>query len=84
MGDETSRKLEAETRKWLTRLESEIKNMQKATELEGLDNSIENIHSYINDCRHFLEKKDFINAFEAAIYSWGIWETLLRLGLVRK
>ena len=84
MGDETSKRLEAETRKWLSRLEAEVNAMEKAVELDGLDNSIENVHSYIKDARHFLEKKDFINAFEAAIYSWGIYETILRLGFVRK
>jgi hypothetical protein len=84
MEDGTSKRLEQETRKWLTRLEGEVKTMEKAVELDGLDNSIENVHSYIRDCKHFLEKKDFINAFEAVIYSWGTWETLLRLGLVKK
>ena len=81
---DTSKRLEAETRKWLARLEAEVGGMQKLAEAQGIDNSIENVRSYIEDCRHFMEKGDFINAFEAIIYSWGIWETLLRLGLVRK
>ena len=80
---DTSKRLEEEARKWLTRLEAEVKGMQKLAELEGLDNSIENIHSYIEDCKHFLEKGDFVNAFEAAIYSWGIFETLLSMHLIK-
>lgn len=72
--DETQRKLKKETNKWLERLDEE---------LEGLDRDVdqmENVLAYRDDTEHFLEEKDFIRAWEAVIYAWGILETLQRLG----
>ncbi len=72
--DKTQEKLEQETRKWLEKLEQRI---------EGRDSSVEqmeNVLAYRDDTYHFLEEKDFIRAWEAVIYAWGILETLERLG----
>lgn len=71
--DKTQEKLEEETNKWLDKLDEE---------LEGLDKDIEqmeNVLAYRNDTLHFLKEKDFIRAWEAVIYAWGILETLQRL-----
>ena len=71
--DETQKKLKKETNKWLERLDEE---------LEGLDRDVdqmENVLAYRDDTEHFLEEKDFIRAWEAVIYAWGILETLQRL-----
>ncbi len=85
MLDPTAEKLRSETLKWLERLESETKGMRKSEKADSsVDSSIENIKAYISDCKHFLGKGDFINAFEAVIYAWGIWETCLRTGLLLK
>ena len=85
---DTDSKLESETRKWLARLEEQMKETaivsDSPLEKKVLDNSMTNVHSYVKDCRHFLSRNDFINAFEAIIYAWGIYETLERMGLVRK
>ena len=81
----TDEKLEFETRKWLEKLEKRMGCAQLAKgvlERKVLDNSMENIRAYISDCKHFLAEKDFVNAFEAVIYAWGIFETLERMGLV--
>jgi hypothetical protein len=40
--------------------------------------------AYIKDTSHFLEKQDFVRAFEAVIWAWGILETLEQAGLVRR
>lgn len=72
--DETQEKLKQETEKWLERLDSE---------LEGVDESVdqmENVLAYRDDTEHFLKEEDFIRAWEAVIYAWGILETLQRLG----
>ncbi|AOV95374.1 hypothetical protein AQV86_05660 [Nanohaloarchaea archaeon SG9] len=72
--DKTQEKLKQETEKWLERLDEE---------LEGLDRSVEqmeNVLAYRDDTEHFLEQKDFVRAWEAVIYAWGILETLQRLG----
>ena len=80
--DPTEEKLLAETNKWLTRLEAKATGMGILKKSKELDNSVENIKAYIGDCHHFLSQKDYINAFEAVIYAWGILETLERLKLI--
>ena len=85
--NETVESLERETRKWLARLESETKGGIKPvgkTNQEKIRNSIDNIHAYIKDCNYFLEQGDLVRAFEAIVYAWGIYETLLRLNLIKK
>jgi len=72
--DKTQENLKEETEKWLERLNDE---------LEGLDRDVdqmENVLAYRDDTTHFLEEEDFIRAWEAVIYAWGILETLQRLG----
>lgn len=72
--DKTQEKLEEETEKWLEKL---------GEELEGLDRDVdqmENVLAYRDDTRHFLDEGDYIRAWEAVIYAWGILETLQRLG----
>ena len=72
--DKTQENLKEETEKWLEKLNKE---------LEGLDRDVdqmENVLAYRDDTRHFLEEEDFIRAWEAVIYAWGILETLHRLG----
>ena len=72
--DKTQEKLEEETEKWLEKLDDR---------LEGKDRDIEqmeNVLAYRDDTEHFLKKEDYIRAWEAVIYAWGILETLERLG----
>jgi len=72
--DKTQKKLEEETEKWLEKLDNR---------LEGKDRSVdqmENVLAYRDDTTHFLEEEDYIRAWEAVIYAWGILETLERLG----
>lgn len=86
MSGDVESKLESETKKWLDRIEEEVKNIKIIgnVEKEKIDSVIENINAYISDCRHFLDKKDFINAFEAVVYAWAILETCRRLGIIEK
>ncbi len=80
--DPAEERLLAETEKWLSRLEEKAASMKALKKSKELDNSMENISAYIEDCRHFLSQKDYINAFEAVVYAWGILETLERLKLI--
>ena len=88
--DPTARALESETIKWLEKLKEELAkpgireaiNSIKESKEKTVRSSLKNMNAYIEDCRHFLEKKDFIRAFEAVVYAWGIWETLKHLGLI--
>lgn len=86
MPGDTDTRLESETNKWLEKLEKEVQDIKPTGKIEKgkLDPVIENINAYISDCRHFLEKQDLINAFEAVVYAWAIWETCQHLGVIEK
>ncbi|RLE09054.1 DUF357 domain-containing protein [Candidatus Aerophobetes bacterium] len=66
----------------MKRLEEKSEKIKKIKYVKGIDECTENIRAYISDCKYFLEKNDLINAFEAIVYAWGIYETLERLGLI--
>lgn len=84
---ETEAKLESETRKWLARLEKEMAKTAISSKLDekgrkAIKGAMENLKAYIKDCHYFLEKKDYVNSFEAVVYAWGIADTLRRCRLV--
>ena len=82
----TDERLKAETEKWLARLEERVKSVKPVEdrlERAVLKNSMDNVNAYIKDCRHFLAGGDLVNAFEAIIYAWGIFETLERMKLLK-
>ena len=72
--DKTQEKLKEETEKWLKKLNDRIDGKDKNVE------QMENVLAYRDDTSHFLEEEDYIRAWEAVIYAWGILETLERLG----
>lgn len=76
--DETQEKLKKETEKWLERLDSELQDVDESVD------QMENVLAYRDDTEHFLEEEDFIRAWEAVIYAWGILETLQRLGKIEQ
>lgn len=84
----TDEKLESETLKWLAKLEEKLKvsklEPESPIEKKVLQNSMDNVNAYIKDCRHFLNQKDYVNAFEAIIYAWGILDTLERMNMIVK
>ena len=85
MSDNTARELESETKKWLEKLkkmEPELAELLKYAKEKTVRAALQNMQAYIDDCQHFLDKKDFIRAFEAVIYAWGIWDTLRKCNLV--
>lgn len=72
--DRTQEKLKEETEKWLEKLEARVEDRDPSIE------QMENVEAYRDDTYHFLEEGDYIRAWEAVIYAWGILETLERLG----
>jgi len=72
-----------ETGKWLGRLEADFKKIKIKNDSKEVREQLTNIKAYISDCKYFLGKKDYVNAFEAIVYAWGIAETLERLGLLQ-
>lgn len=79
--DTTQKLLLKETEKWRAKLEAaSLTPSQQSPEVKE---QITNIQAYISDCKHFLEKKDFIRAFEAIVYAWGIYDALLSTHLLK-
>lgn len=78
--DKTQEGLKEETLKWLERLKNETKGVKAKSDNAAAQ--IRNMNAYISDCTHFQEKGDWIRAFEAVVYAWGIFETLKRLGML--
>jgi hypothetical protein len=72
--DKTQEKLEEETEKWLEKLDDRLEDRDESVE------QMENVLAYRDDTQHFLDEGDYIRAWEAVIYAWGILETLERLG----
>jgi hypothetical protein len=72
--------LKKETKKWLQNLEKEVEHL--IPRYDQAEEHIENLRAYIQDCKHFEKQGDYVRAFEAIIYAWGIYETLKKLHLV--
>jgi hypothetical protein len=70
----TQKELKQKTERWLDELDEELEELSEDVEQS------ENVFAYRDDTVHFLEQEDFIRAWEAVIYAWGILETLQRLG----
>ena len=79
--DRTQEALKKETNKWLAKLEKRDRNLQARDPKAGPE--IRNLRAYIKDCHHFISSGDWVRAFEACVYAWGILETLEHLGLVK-
>lgn len=83
--DTTSQALKKETEKWLIRLQKErpLVRITASGPLEKKSReALRNMDAYIKDTSHFLEKGDFIRAFEAVVWAWGILETLESMHLI--
>lgn len=78
---EIEKKLVSETEKWKNKIEIERKKIiaEKSDKL-----FLKNIDAYISDCSHFLEKKMFIEAFEAIIWAWAYLEIGTDRGILKK
>jgi hypothetical protein len=79
---DTARQLEQETLKWMKKLEAELRSLQEPPAPQARD-EMKNVRAYLSDCKHFLEKKDFLRAFEAIVYAWAIWDVLHRCELIK-
>ena len=77
--------LQKETKKWLARLEKETRRIELTGKLDKklVDSVLINMFAYIQDAQYFIQKKDWVRAFEACVYAWGILETCRHLGLVK-
>ncbi|MEM0215214.1 MAG: DUF357 domain-containing protein [Archaeoglobaceae archaeon] len=63
-----------ETEKWLERIKKRV------SLIEGDKRFIENIKAYIKDSEYFMEKFDYIRAFECVIWAWAWLEIGVEIG----
>lgn len=69
--------LRKETDKWTERIGMEIAKVRlKDPSKKRL---LENVHAYVKDSRHFMEKGDLIRSFEAIVWAWAWLEILKEL-----
>jgi uncharacterized protein len=75
---DSEKSLISETQKWLRKVEA-IKMKPKTD--KGKEYKA-NIEAYIKDSKYFLEKKDYVRAFEAVIWAWAFLEISKDMGLI--
>jgi len=77
--------LRRQTIKWLRKLEKETKSIESTGRLGEPEfrSLVANMRAYVKDARHFIGKGDWVRAFEAVVYAWGILETSQRVGIIR-
>jgi len=82
----TAEELKSQTLKWLSKLEREIKTMKSTGRLpeQQYKSLTTNMRAYVKDARHFMRKGDWVRAFEAVIYAWGILDTGRRCGIIKE
>ncbi|MGC9310728.1 MAG: DUF357 domain-containing protein [Candidatus Aenigmatarchaeota archaeon] len=74
----TKEALISETKKWLEKIEG-VKFTAKTE--KGREYK-KNIEAYISDSKHFLEKGDYVRAFEAVVWAWAFLEISKDLRLI--
>jgi hypothetical protein len=77
---DTEKQLIEETIKWKARIEEELAKAEPKSE-RGKE-FLSNISAYVKDSGSFMEKKDFVRAFEAVIWAWAIFETGKQAGFI--
>ncbi len=72
----------SETKKWLEKIKAERENITLADSQRP--EFLDNIDAYISDSEFFLEHEEYIEAFEAVIWSWSMLEIGKDLGIIGK
>jgi hypothetical protein len=75
---DTEQSLIFETKKWLKKIEDA---KISAKEKRGEEYK-KNIEAYISDSKHFMEKGDYVRAFEAVVWAWAFLEISKDLRLI--
>ena len=79
---EVKDRLIEETRKWLEKAKEE---RAKTVLIDAKKpDFLENIDAYISDSEFFLEHEEYVEAFEAVIWSWSHLEIGKDLGILAK
>ncbi len=75
---DTEKSLISETQKWLKKIET----LKVKPKNDKGKEYLANIEAYIKDSKYFLEKKDYVRAFEAVIWAWAFLEISKDLSLI--
>ncbi len=65
---------------WLTKLKKKVEKVKSVDE-KGKE-LLKNINAYIIDTEHFLEKEDYVKAWELVSFTWGLFEAGERLEIL--
>ncbi len=71
-----------ETNKWHKKAAETLKST-KAVDRKG-EEFLTNINAYMSDTNHFLDKKDYVRAFEAVVWAWAWIEIGKEIGVIRE
>ena len=82
MSNETQKELVEQTNLWHKKAAEALKNA-KAVDKKG-EEFLTNINAYMSDTNHFLEKKDYVRAFEAVVWAWAWIEIGKEVGVLRE
>ncbi len=77
----TDRIRREEIEKWINKLEEELSSVVVEEDGKVL---LENARSYLTDSKHFIEKGNYVLAWEAISFAWGVFEAGVWLGLFKK
>jgi len=61
-----------EIEKWLNKIKKELKTV-KVSNKKGKE-FLDNINAYVNDCKHFLKKGEYVLSFESIVWAWSYLE----------
>jgi hypothetical protein len=69
-----------EIEKWLKKLETKLSKVRLKDETRK--NFLENIHAYVRDCKYWMEKGDYVKAWEVISFAWGLFEAGEEVGVI--
>ncbi|MCD6403364.1 MAG: DUF357 domain-containing protein [Candidatus Aenigmarchaeota archaeon] len=69
-----------EIEKQFKKLKEELKDV-KPNSKKG-EEFLKNIRAYVNDTEHFIEKGDYVLAFECIVWAWAWYEIGKELGML--
>ena len=71
-----------EIEKWLSKLRMELKEV-KARNKKG-EELLMNIQAYVHDTMYFLKEGNYVKAWEAVSFAWGLFEASVDIGVLVK
>jgi len=70
-----------EIERWLKKLEDKLNKARLID--EGRKDFLENIHAYVNDCKYWMDKGDYVKAWEVISFAWGLFEAGEEFGVLK-